>query len=172
MNPRHRLFGEFWLQRRRRELKRSQSGTEHREEDSGAADLPPCCCLPTLLTISEGLCTLAGAQRSSTHGGLLSKESCSPNSGVLPKGPQPRSAAKGQRPGCGAALSTRRAGDETKTTTPTSVNKRIRKELARGSPDLEPPAASAGAIIRPGSTPTLALLTKRRVGRECWVAGH
>lgn len=97
---RRRVFGEFWLERRRQELKQSQSGTGPSEDDSGASDLPPCRSLvlfASLLTIIEGWCTLAGAQHSSTDRGPLSKQSCTTDTGVLPKG----SAPNGPIPGCG-----------------------------------------------------------------------
>lgn len=45
-------------------------------------------CLPTLLTISKRLCTLAAAQQCYTYCGPLSKEICTTRPGVLPKGPQ------------------------------------------------------------------------------------
>lgn len=47
-------------------------------------------CLPTLLTITERLCTLAAAQHSYTYCGPLSKETCTTSLGVLPKRPQPQ----------------------------------------------------------------------------------
>lgn len=47
-------------------------------------------CLPTLLTITERLCTLAAAQHSYTYCGPLSKETCTTSPGVLPKRPQPQ----------------------------------------------------------------------------------
>lgn len=43
-------------------------------------------CLPTLLTITKRLCTLAAAQHSYTYCGPLSKETCTTSPGVLPKG--------------------------------------------------------------------------------------
>lgn len=45
-------------------------------------------CLPTLLTITKSLCTLAVAQHSYTYCGLLSKETCTTSTGVLPKRPE------------------------------------------------------------------------------------
>lgn len=47
-------------------------------------------CLPTLLTITKRLCTLAAAQHSYTYCGPLSKETCTTSPGVLPKRPQPQ----------------------------------------------------------------------------------
>lgn len=47
-------------------------------------------CLPTLLTITKGLCTLAAAQHSYTYCGPLSKETCTTSSGIPPKRPQPQ----------------------------------------------------------------------------------
>lgn len=45
-------------------------------------------CLPTPLTITKRLCTLAAAQCSYTYCGPLSKETCTTSPGVLPERPQ------------------------------------------------------------------------------------
>lgn len=87
------MFIKFWVETRSQEQKWSQSTTLWEAGRKAmvrltylhAADFY---CLPTLLTITKSLCTLAVAQHSYTYCGLLSKETCTTSAGVLPKRPE------------------------------------------------------------------------------------
>lgn len=89
------MFIKFWVETRSQEQKWSQSTTVWEAGRKAtvrltylhAADFY---CLPTLLTITKSLCTLAVAQHSYTYCGLLSKETCTTSTGVLPKRPEPQ----------------------------------------------------------------------------------
>lgn len=102
-------------------------------------------CLPTLLTISKGCVPWLEPSTLTHTEAYYQSRAALQTLESFQKGRSHILLLKDGSQAVAAALSTlaRRASGETKATAPRNVNRRIRKEPARGSPHLGPPAASA-----------------------------